>query len=117
MSYLPKGYEQFATPMLLQVPITVKQLGVVKKTFTTKKTIMCTVKSYGGTEIVQDGLIKVLDTIDVTTWFDPDIKGDCRLVNPYDNSVWILLGRPEDIEMRHVYMKFKCKNVEGESGC
>lgn len=117
MSYMPTGCDQFATPMLLQTPRTIKELGVVRKEYSTLKTIFTTVKSYGGTESVVNNIIQVLDTIDVTTWYDTDIKADCRLVNPFDNTTWIILGRPEDIEFRHVYMKFKCQHVGAESGC
>lgn len=114
MAYIPAGYDQFATPLLLQTPETVKVLGVVRKTYKTTKTIFATVKSYGGTESIVDGVIQTLDTIDVVTWYDPSIKPDCRLVNPFDNTVWTILGRPEDIEFRHVYFKFKCQKVDGE---
>lgn len=114
MAYIPSGYEQFATPLLLQTPTTVKQLGVVRKEYNTVKTIFATVKSYGGTESIVDNVIQTLDTITVVTWYDPQIKADCRVVNPFDNSSWAILGRPEDIEMRHVYMQFKCQKVEGD---
>lgn len=116
MAYIPNGYEQFATPMILQVPSTEKVLGVVKKTYTDKRTIFTTIKSYGGTETIVDGVIQTLDTINILTWYDMDIKADCRLRNPTDGSLWAILGRPENVEMRNVYMQFKCQKVSGENG-
>lgn len=116
MAWRPTGYEQMATPLILMEPKTIKKLGVMTKVYEEVGRINATVKSYGGTEVVRDGVLQVLDTIEVTTWFDPRIKADCRLVNPYDGTAWSVMGRPEDVELRHVYMKFKCQRTEGEHG-
>lgn len=109
--YKPSGYEQFATPLVLQVPTFTKELGVVKRTYEPANEILlfASVKTYGGTESIVNGLIQIIDTMEIVTWYNPMIDAQCRI--KLDGTLWEVLGTPEDIEQRHVYCKFKVKRI------
>lgn len=111
--YKPSGYEQFATPLVLQVPTFSKELGVVKRTYepVNERLLFACVKTYGGTESIVNGVIQTIDTMEVLTWYNPMIDAQCRIKLAEDGSLWEVLGTPEDIEKRHVYSKFKVKRI------
>ncbi len=74
-------------------------------------TVYCNWKSYGGTETVTDRQLTILDTAQITTWYDPRIEKGCRLRRE-DGKDYEILGKPEDINEQHIYMKFKVQRVE-----
>ena len=106
----------FSVPMILLVPTYETVLGVNKKTFPAVKDgirINGSFKAYGGTERDVNGLYSVDDTAIVETWFRPEIKSDCRIVLAETGEVYEILGKPEDIERRHQFLKFKVMAYEG----
>lgn len=74
-------------------------------------TIIVGVKTFGGTEKIVNDRLVLEDTATVITWYRPDITAGCRLLFLDDNSLWEIIGRPEDIDRRHQYLIIKCRSV------
>ena len=112
--YRPMEAAQMTTPMRLQTPTSDKTLGVSKKTYAdVLGVLLVNMKSYGGTETVNNGVLSVEDTAQIVCWYRPDIRSDCRLVRLYDGAVYEIIGVPENIEMRNQFLKFKVRRVKG----
>lgn len=114
--YRPKGANDMTTPIRLLKPIYKTVSGQSKKAYPPiekGEIIYCNWSSYGGTESVTNGVLTVIDTAQVLTWFRDDIKSDCRIVLLSDNSVYEILGKPENIEQKNFYCQFKVKSVGG----
>lgn len=75
--------------------------------------IFCKFKTYGGTETTVNGVLTVIDTANVETWYRPDIKSSSRI--KYGSKVYEVMGEPENIEQRNQIMKFKVRSVKGGS--
>ena len=97
--YRPK--DNFNVPMKLLIPIKKYVNGVLKK-------------SYPKIEEVEDGYI-FFGTANVETWYRDDIKSDCRIVCLDDMSEWEIINRPENIERRNQFLKFKVKEIRGDA--
>ena len=69
------------------------------------------VKTFGGTEKIVNDRLVLEDTATVITWYRPDITAGCRLLFLDDNSLWEIIGRPEDIDRRHQYLTIKCRAI------
>ena len=113
--------EPYTTTMYILKPTETLVKGVVKKTFSTieeSKKINCLFKTYGGTvtssssEKATNGIIAVIDTATVETWYNTDITSDCRLALDKDN-IYEILGSAENISLRNKTMKIKLKKVVG----
>lgn len=116
--YRPKEANDMTTPIKLLKPVYKTVSGQAKKSYQTineGELMYCSWKSYGGTESVVNGVLTVIDTADIVTWYRDDIKSDCRIVLLSDNSVYEILGKPENIEQKNFYCKFKVKSVGGNS--
>ena len=109
----PSSANQMTTPMMLQVPTSTTVMGVSKKTYVDKSKIMCNFKTYGGTESVSNDVLSVIDTAQITCWYHPDIKSDCRLKRLSDDAVFEILGEPENLEQRNQILYFKIRRVKG----
>ena len=124
----------FSVSMVLLIPRYEKVKGVAGKIFPTigeavadGKRFNGSFRTYGGTERDVNGLYTIDDTAIVETWYRPDIKSGCRIAVlgdmfdfPYSLSqedteslTYEILGRPEDIELRHQYLRFKVRAIEG----
>ena len=113
--FRPASANQMTTPMKLQVPTTTTIMGVAKKTYADGDVIMCNFKTYGGTESVSNDILSVIDTAQITCWYRPDIKSDCRLKRLSDGVVFEILGEPENLEQRNQILYFKIRRVKGEA--
>lgn len=109
----PASASQMTTAMCLQVPTYTDVLGVTKKTYTDGDVIMCNFKTYGGTESVVNDVLSVIDTAQITCWYRPDIKSECRLKRLSDGAVFDILGEPENLEQRNQILYFKIRRVKG----
>lgn len=69
------------------------------------------VKTYGGIEKIVNDRLVLEDTATVVTWYRPDIAAGCRLLFLDDNSLWEIIGRPEDVDRRHQYLIIKCRAI------
>lgn len=86
--------------------------GVLKKTYPdTGEAINCKFKTYGGTETTVNGVLTVVDTASVETWYRPDITSASQF--RLGSKVYEVMGEPEDIEQRHQILKFKVRGVTG----
>lgn len=106
----------FNVALMLLIPTSEVKTGVKVKSFPSISDgvrINGSFKTFGGTETTENGVYSVVDTAVVETWYRPDIKADCRIGVPETGVVYEILGTPEDINMRHQYMKFKIRAVKG----
>lgn len=111
--YRPDAIDKLRTPVQLLIPTVRKYNGVSRQTYPeTGEIIFVNFKSYGGTETTVNGLISILDTADVVTWYRPDIKADCAL-KLEDGRIYEIISEPEDVEMQHMYCAFKVERVKG----
>ena len=110
MSYRPS--EPFSAPMVLFNPTYKTVKGVTVKEFPEQgELIMCSFKTYGGTETTVNDQLSVVDTANVETWYRPDITSASQL--RLGAKVYEVMGEPEDIEQRHQFLKFKVRGVKG----
>ena len=108
-------------PLVLLTPTYTDEFGVDKKTFPTiaealedeNNLFFGSFKSYGGTERDVNGIYSVEDTANIETWYRPDIKSNCRVARANDGAIFDIINEPEDINMRHQFLKFKVKRVKG----
>lgn len=112
--FRPSEAAQMTTPCKLQQPVKATSYGVSHKTWQdVDGVIMANFKSFGGTETVVNGVITVEDTGQFVCFYRPDIKAGCRIVildgnEDTDNpTAYEILGKPENIEMRNQFLKFK----------
>lgn len=104
----------YSTPIELLVPSYSTIKGVPTKTYPAKGIqLFCSFKTYMGTESVNNDLFTVVDTAHVETWYRPDIKSDCRIKLLQTGDVYEILGKPENINMRNQFVKFRVQAVEG----
>lgn len=105
----------YTTPVLLLIPTFKTIKGVVVKNYDEKNGVQffCSWKTYGGTETTNNEVYTVLDTAQIETWYKPEIKSDCRIKDLETGDIYEIIGRPEDIDRRHQFMRFKVQAVEG----
>lgn len=88
--------------------------GVSKKVFVeSEETIFVSAKSYGGTEQVINDNYVIVDTMEIETWYKPDITSECNLKLLDDNSEWEILNSPENVDRMNQVLKFKVKRIKG----
>lgn len=87
--------------------------GVKTKRFTDGDVIFVSARSYGGTERTINDKVVIEDTIQIETWYRPDITSIDGLRLLDDDSEWEIVNHPEDIERRHQWLKFKIRRMEG----
>jgi head-tail adaptor len=104
----------YTTAIEILIPTYTKEKGEEIKTFPANGIqIFCSFKTYGGTETNQNGIYSVINTANVETWYRPDITAACRIKLLETNEIFEIIGRPENIDMRHQFLKFKVRAVEG----
>lgn len=107
--YRPK--EPFNTRLELLNPTSSVIKGVTVNTYEVVGEINCSFKSYGGTETTVNDLYSVEDTANVETWYRPDITSASRF--KLGSDVYEVMGRPENIDLRNQFLKFKIRAVRG----
>ena len=106
--------ELFDTPMTVLIPETSVVKGVTQKTFTESEPFFGSFKTYGGSENASNNVYTVYDTAIIETWYTPIIQANTRVKICETGEVYEVINRPEDIEMRHQYLKFKVQKVGGK---
>ena len=102
----------FITAFKIMTPQTVKEKGVTVKTHVeSQDTYYCTFKTFGGTEREVNGVLTVEDTATIETWYTPEITSNCNI--KVDNTIYEILGTPENISKRNQYLVFKVRAVKG----
>lgn len=104
------------TPAFIVVPNVIRQQGKTIKDYVNYKDkflIYCSFKTYGGTEVVTNNVVMLLDTAEVLTWYEPKITANCRLILAEDESrQYDVLGEPENINLSNIYSKLKVQRVK-----
>ena len=104
----------YSTAIKLLIPTYTTSKGVSVKSYPqTGIRLNCSFKTYGGTETTVNGLYSVIDTADVETWYRPDIKADCRIKVLSTGEEYEIIDKPENIDMRNQFVRFKVRAVEG----
>ena len=120
--FIPSEAAQMTTPLQLQQPTKQASYGVNKNIYTTMEgVVMANFKTFGGTEVVVNGVISVVETAQIVCRYRPDIKGNSRFIllpagfdeENKPNAVYEVLGEPENIEMRNMFLKIKLRRVKG----
>lgn len=103
----------FSTAALILKSEYHKVNGVNTKVFVEGDMIYVSAKSYGGTEREVNGRLVIEDTLQIETWYRPDITSSdvIRLLD--DNSEWEIMNNPENIERRNQFLKFKVRRLTG----
>lgn len=110
MSYRPS--EPYIVTVELFNPTYETVKGVTKKVYPeTGELINCSFKTYGGTETTVNGVLTVIDTANVETWYRPDITS--ASVIKLGAKTYEVMGEPENIEQRNQFLKFKVRGVKG----
>ena len=111
----------FATCMKLLTPEYQTVKGVRKPVYPDpaevgkKKKFWGTFRSFGGTESMENDIYTVIATGYIDTWYRSDIRPDCRIHICESSATYEILGEPEDINMRHQYMKIRVRKVGGRA--
>lgn len=102
----------YDTPVKLFNPTYETVRGVTKKVYEGEgEVIFCKFKTYGGTETTVNGVLAVVDTANVETFYRPDITSASMI--KLGDKEYEVMGVPEDIEQRHIILKFKVRGVRG----
>ncbi len=109
----PQKAQQMTTHCILQTQTIEDILGTRKKSYSDSFGFNCNWASYGGTETTVNGVIVVEDTAQIITWYNPDIKAGCRIKRAADGAIFEILGEPENIEQRNMFLSFKVRRVKG----
>lgn len=104
----------FTTAIEILVPTYATYKGVPTKAYP-KDGIRfnCSWKTFGGTESITNDAYTVIDTANVETWYSPVITSECRVKLLSTGEVYEILGKPENINMRNQFMKFKVRAIQG----
>ena len=104
----------YSVPAEILTPIYTDSKGVKKKRYPpTGERINISFKTYGGTESESNGTYTVLDTATVETWYRPDITAECAIKLLDDGSIYEIIGRPEDVNRRHQWSRFRVQATKG----
>lgn len=104
----------YTTAIELLIPSSTTKKGVLYKSFPEKGIrLNCSFKTYGGTEKNTNDVYSVIDTAVIETWYRPDISADCRVRLLDTGEEFEIIGKPENINRRNQFCKFKVKAVEG----
>lgn len=115
MAYTPPA--RFNTPMYLLVPTVTKVNGVTRKVYPAASDgvlIFGTFRTFGGTDVVENGVLSVRATATIDTWFNPIVTSDCRVAFE-DGSQYEIIGEPENIEMLNQYLRIKVERLKGKA--
>jgi hypothetical protein len=108
----------FDVAMKLLVPTETKVKGTPKKVFPDPEKVETvffgSFRTYGGTENFNNELYTVYDTATIDTWYNPEITSDCRIYLCDTGESWDVIGRPENISIRHQFMQLKVQKVGGK---
>ena len=106
----------FTATLVLLVPSYSESMGVPTKAFPSPDSgfkFYGSFKTYGGTERDINGLYTIEDTAQVDCWSNPQITSECRVSLPETQATYEIINEPEDIDLRHQFMKFKVRRLKG----
>lgn len=104
----------YSTTIELLIPTYKTVKGVTTKSFPKEGIqLNCSWKTYGGTETTNNDVYSIIDTANLETWYRSDIKADCRIRLLATGDVYEIMNKPENINMRNQFIKFKVRAIEG----
>lgn len=104
----------YSTAIELLIPTYETVKGTKVKTYPEEGIrLNCSFKTYGGTESVVNGVLSVIDTAMIETWYRPDIKTECRIRVLQTDGLYEVITPPENIDMRNQFVKFRVQAVKG----
>ena len=115
--------ERFNVRAFLLNPTIEKNKGVNQKIYPQIENgipFNCSFKSYGGTEKMIssekeiNGVLQVVDTAIIETFYRPDINSESRIALP-DGSTYDIIGQPENISMQNQFLRFKIQKIKGNA--
>ena len=115
MAYTPPT--RFNTPMYLLKPTVTNVNGVSKKNypnFSDGILFYGLFRTFGGTDIVENGVYSVKATATIDTWYNPSLTSECRVALA-DGTLYEIIGEPENIEMTNQYLRFKVERLKGKA--
>ena len=71
------------------------------------------VRSFVGSITTENDLNVSQNTIYIDTWYRPDIRSNCRIYLCETEDTYEVVGDPEDIEMRHQYLRIRAQRIGG----
>lgn len=112
--FKPNTAKQMTTPVLLYKKSGTDIAGAKKITYeiAEEPLLFCNIKTFGGTESTNAGMLTILTTASVTTWFRPDVQYHDK-IKMQNGTCWRIISEPENIEMRNQIMIFKVEKVVG----
>ena len=111
--FRPTAIDELHTPVKLLIPTVDKYNGVETKTYPDDGPLLfVNWKSFGGTENVVNGVMSVIDTAQITTWYRPDIAANCRLLRG-DGKLYEIISEPENADLGNQFLVFKAERVKG----
>ena len=96
--------ETMRTPIKLQKAKDTEVTGAPEREYVDAEKdpiIFCNFKTYGGTKAVHNDRLIVIDTAKIQMHYRDDIKPSDRFILLDDNTVWNIVGRPENVEQRN----------------
>ena len=113
--FKPSGAAHLATAVRLQKRIRTVVSGAPEFSYedAADPILNCSFKTYGGTETISNGSLVLLNTATLVTWYRQDIQAADRVVLLQDESVWEVIGEPENIDMRNQYLIVKVRKISG----
>lgn len=115
MAYKPPT--RFNTPMFLLIPTVTSINGVSKKTYPNPNDGLLfygSFRTFGGTDIVENGVYSVKATATIDTWYNPSFSSECRVALE-SGALYEIIGEPENIEMLNQYLRFKVERLKGKA--
>lgn len=115
MAYKPPT--RFNTPMFLLLPTVTIINGVPKKTYPNPNDGILfygSFRTFGGTDIVVNGVYSVKATATIDTWYNPSFSSECRVALE-NGDQYEIIGEPENIEMLNQYSRFKVERLKGKA--
>lgn len=114
-----KPAQPFTVAMKLLIPTEFVVKGVVKKVFDDDidkaELFFGSFRTFNGTENFSNEIYTIMNTAVINTWYNPNIKADCRIYIIETGETWEVKSEPENIEMRHQYMQFRVEKVGGKA--
>lgn len=107
--------------MKILIPTETVVTGMTKKVFpdpsevTDDHLFFGSFRTFGGTENEKNGVYTLIDTAVIDTWYRPDIDANCRIYVCETDKQYEIISDPEDINMRHQYLKFKVRKIGGKA--
>ena len=111
--FQPKA-QQFNTIIRLQHRVQTDVNGAPDLSYTDASPAVhyCEFKPFYGAEALQADQLGVIDGGSVTMWYTPSVKASDRIfLNDDSSRVYEVMGAPENIENRSMFLTFKVKRV------